>query len=139
LTKVDTNGSKPAALKELIEAKAVDFIAMDIKSSRKGYEKAAGTSVDLASLEESIGLIKESGLDYEFRLTAVPGLHSEKDFLDIAEWLKGSKLFALQQFDSSVPLLDKEFQGKKSFSSEEMQKFAKILSSSIQEVKVRGI
>ena len=126
LVKLDTNGSNPVLLKGLLDAKVLDYVAMDIKGSKKGYAKAAGIEIDLNAIEKSIELIKKSP-DYEFRMTVVPGLHSEGDFNEIGAWLSGSKRFFLQQFTPGVPLLNKSFEKKEPFSKQELQNFAKIL------------
>ena len=139
LTELDTNGSVPEMLKILLEKNLLDFISMDIKSSKKGYKKAAGVKVDLKKIEESIALIKNSGVDYEFRTTLVPALHSEQDILKIGQWLKGSKSFFLQQFNSDIELLDSKLNGTSPFSTEKMKAFAKTLKPFFDKVGVRSI
>jgi pyruvate formate lyase activating enzyme len=139
LVKIDTNGSKPEMLQKLIAAKAVDYIAMDIKATKEKYGKAAGTGVDLQKIQRSIDLIKKSGIEYEFRITVVPALHSRDDLIAIGEWLQGAKQFFLQQFDSSVPLLDKKMQGSRAYSKEELLQFALELRPFFEHVAVRGI
>src|SRR3989338_1289419 len=96
--KLDTNGARPDILKSLIDDGLLDYIAMDIKSSKEKYSKAAGIKVDIDKIQESINLIRDSGVDYEFRTTVVPDFFSEEDAKSIGEWLKGSKKYALQQF-----------------------------------------
>lgn len=139
LVKLDTNGSVPAALKSLLAKGLLDYVAMDIKGSKAGYEKAAGTNVDLGKIGQSISLLKNSGVDYEFRCTVVPSLHKEKDLLEIGEWLKGSKRLFLQQFNSSVPLLDVSLQGTRPYSAGEMRHFAVLLKPFFGEISLRGI
>lgn len=139
LVKIDTNGSMPKLLKKLLEEKLVDYIAMDIKASPKKYSLAAGTKVDLDAIKESIGLIMDSGIDYELRMTAVPCLHSKEDFEEIGKWLKGAKRFFLQQFSPSMPLLDPKLEKTRPFSREEMLSFAGIMKPFFKEVAVRGI
>lgn len=139
LVKLDTNGSMPAELKSLLGNGLLDYVAMDIKASKEGYEKAAGTKVDLEKIRQSISLLKNSGVDYEFRCTVVPSLHDEKGLLEIGEWLKGSKRLFLQQFNSSVPLLDASLQGTSPFSNGEMRHFAVLLKPFFGEVGLRGI
>ena len=139
LVKLDTNGSRPQALKSLLGKGLLDFVSMDVKSGPAGYEKAAGTKVDLEKIGQSISLIRDSGVDYEFRCTVVPLLHKEKDLLEMGEWLKGSKRLFLQQFNSSVPLLDVSLQGTRPFSAEEMRHFAVLLKPFFGGVGLRGI
>ena len=67
--KLDTNGARPAVLKELIEKKLVDYIAMDLKAPLEKYAAITGIEVSPALLQESMNLIRQSGLVYEFRTT----------------------------------------------------------------------
>ncbi|HLN18875.1 MAG TPA: anaerobic ribonucleoside-triphosphate reductase activating protein [Patescibacteria group bacterium] len=99
--KLDTNGTRPDVLRKIIQGKLVDFIAMDIKNHPGKYDKTTATKGDIARIKLSVELIKNSGLDYEFRTTVVPGLHVEKDFEKIAKWLKGAKSYWLQRYRQS--------------------------------------
>ncbi len=104
LVKLDTNGSNPEMLKKLFKEKLVDYIAMDVKQNQKSkvknqnYDRAAGVRVDLDKIKKSIEVIKNSGVNYEFRTTVVPGIHTKKDILEIAKWLSGAKKYYLQNF-----------------------------------------
>jgi len=138
LVKIDTNGSRPKLLKKLLEENLVDYIAMDIKATPEKYCKAAGVKADLGAIKESARLIMDSGIDYEFRMTVVPILHSKEDFAKIGNWLNGAKRFFLQQFNSNLPLLDKSLEGTAPYSREELLAFAKILAPFFKEVGVRG-
>jgi pyruvate formate lyase activating enzyme len=114
--KLDTNGSRPDVLKKIIDQGLVDFVAMDIKNCPKRYSETAGTEVDIERIKLSVELIRRSGLDYEFRTTVVPGLHAEKDFREIAEWLDGSKKYYLQKYREVTildPNLKKKTKGRK--------------------------
>jgi pyruvate formate lyase activating enzyme len=111
--KLDTNGSNPEMLERLI--KDVDYVAMDIK--------------DLSSMiqvSRSIDLIKNSGIDYEFRMTVVPLLHSKKDIMEIAKKLGPAKKFYLQQFRPGKNL-DKKFEHEKTYSSKELSEFCEAI------------
>lgn len=138
-TKLDTNGTNPQHLNRILQKRAADYIAMDIKSSKQGYPKAAGKKVNLQAIEKSIALIQAKAPDYEFRTTVVPKLHTEKEITQIGKWLKGSKRLFLQQFNPNAPLLSKKMQSTKPYSRQKMQEFAKKLETTIQEVRLRGI
>ena len=137
LVKIDTNGTNPTMLKELINKKLIDYIAMDIKTSLERYDKAAGIKVDKNKLKESIEIIKNSSIEHEFRLTAVPGLVDKKDIAMIGELLKGSNRFFIQQFRPDKKVIDKSYIDKKPFSKEELEEFKKILNKNIKEVNIR--
>ncbi len=139
LIKLDTNGTNPKMLRELIEKKQLDFIAMDIKSSKERYEEAAGCKVDILAIEKSIELIKNSGIDYEFRSTAHPKIYSREDALRIGEWLKGAKKYVLQQFRPMKGTIDPEFEKTKPYSKLELEEMAESLKSFFDEVEVRNV
>ncbi len=70
LVKIDTNGSKPRVIKKLIDSKALDYIALDIKTSFVRYKESLGVDGEL--IYKSYNLIKDSGLNYELRMTCYP-------------------------------------------------------------------
>ena len=106
LVKLDSNGTRPDIFKYLIENSLVDYVAMDIKSSKEGYPAACGLkSMDLAPIEESVSILMNSGIEYEFRTTVMKELHSEKEFRGIAEWIKGCSAYYLQSYRPSETLL----------------------------------
>lgn len=104
--KLDTNGSFPERLRELIEVELVDYVAMDIKNTRERYGETAGVvSIDLASLQDSIDFLMDGQLPYEFRTTVVRELHSPDDLLSIARWIKGAAAWHLQSFVDADSIL----------------------------------
>ena len=139
LVKLDTNGSNPLMLKKLLAEKLLDFIAMDVKAPLAKYEKATGVKVNLNAIQESVKLVQESGLAYEFRLTVVPKIFEEKDCQALGAWLQGSKKFVLQQFNPEHQVLDSAFQNLKPFSPEELKSFAEKLKPFFGLVELRGV
>ena len=138
LVKLDTNGSNPDLLQELCSKSLVDYIAMDIKNSIDKYDKTAGGPVDIDKIKKSVDIIRNSGIDHEFRTTVVPIFHTKDDIRKIAEWLSGSRRFVIQKFRSDVKLLDTDLEGQSSFSSEELEEFGNILKASVDEVKIKN-
>jgi len=140
LVKLDTNGSNPEMLKKLIDAKLLDFIAMDIKApigaKVQSYDEATGVSTDIEKIKKSVELIKNSGIDYEFRTTIVPGLVEKEDIEQIGIWLRGTKKFALQQFQNKK-VLDKRFEQIQPYPDETLKQFQKILEKYIEKVELR--
>lgn len=99
LVKLDTNGSNPNHLTTLIANHLIDYIAMDLKAPLNSkYHEAAGLKVNLDKIRESIKIIMNSGIDYEFRATVVPTLHDDADIEEMAKAIAGAKKFVLQQF-----------------------------------------
>lgn len=96
-TKLDTNGTRPWMVRDLIDRDLVDFVAMDIKASFTGYDEITQTDVDRSAIEESIDLLMTSGVDYEFRTTFAPPL-TAADIAQIAMRIRGAKQYALQQY-----------------------------------------
>lgn len=138
LVKLDTNGTRPDVIKKAVDEKIVDYIAMDIKNSLKKYKKTAGTNVDLDRIKLSVDLIRNSGVDYDFRTTVVPGFHTIKDFDDIVSWIGGSKKYFLQRFrdfKTLDPDLKNKIRGKKDI---DLEKLEIKLKKHFREVGIRG-
>ena len=142
LVKLDTNGSRPAVVKELAEKGLVDYIAMDVKNSTAMYAQTVGLErMDLAPVEESLRLLIGGELPYELRTTLVKQLHSEVSILDMGVWLgslvpgkKPQKLF-LQSFVDRDTVL---FAGLSAPEPQTTQAFAKILEPFAETVTVRN-
>lgn len=138
LIKIDTNGTYPDKLKELIDEKLVDYIAMDIKAPAKKYEKLAGKKTDMKKIAKSIKIIQDSGIDYEFKTTFVPGLLKKEDIIEIAKELKGSKKYYLQQFKNDVELISDTIMDKNPYSSEFLEETLNEIKPYFSYCKVRG-
>jgi len=136
LVKLDTNGSFPSRLKKIIELKSVDYIAMDIKASLDKYNKAIKTKIDTRKIPDSIRLIMDSGLDYEFRTTIVKALFEKDDFYKIGQLIKNARLYVLQKFVPSKTL-DATFLDMKSCTDEELDCFKEIMEGFVQRCIIR--
>lgn len=107
--KLDTNGSYPEKLAELIENKLVDYVAMDIKNTPEKYAETIGVkNFDFTPIAKSIALIMNSGVQYEFRTTVVSEFHTIDDIEKIAEYIRGAQGFYLQNFVDSGNLIGKD-------------------------------
>lgn len=106
LIKLDTNGSNPQVLENLIEAREIDFVSMDVKAPLDpfSYRRSTGLSIDLDPILRSIEILKRGRVDYEFRMTVVPGLHQKEDIKNLGSQLRGGRRFVLQNFNSENPL-----------------------------------
>ena len=138
LVMLETNGSNPVILKELIDKKLVDYIAMDIKAPLEKYDDITGVKVNKKSIQESIDIIRNSGLDYEFRTTVIPKHFKEEDALVIGKWLKGSKKYFLQQFRPEKTL-NEEYRKMESYPAEKLKELAEKMKPFFDSVKVRGV
>lgn len=139
LIKIDTNGMYPEKLKELIDKKLVDYIAMDVKAPKKKYENLTGIKTDIKKIEKSIEIIKNSDVDYEFRTTFTPDFLTSEDILDIAKWLKGAKKFYLQQFKTDIPLISAKLIKAAPYEKEELIKTLETIKPYFEICDVRGI
>jgi pyruvate formate lyase activating enzyme len=80
--KLDTNGSLPFALEKLLHENLLDFVAMDLKHIFAHYNNACGAAVDVLAIMKSLNLLRNSGLDYELRITVVPTLHNLREIVE---------------------------------------------------------
>ena len=138
LVKIDTNGSFPSRLEDLIQKKLVDHIAMDVKAPLARYQEVTRAAVNEEDIVRSVDIIKNSGLGYVFRTTLVPGLVGPEDIKQICQMLNGAKIYQLQQF---IPLntLDSHYLQKKPYRREEVQGLAKIAEPYFSEVRIEGV
>jgi pyruvate formate lyase activating enzyme len=130
--KLDTNGLKPDALRECLPY--LSFIAMDIKTSLENY-KSIG-SQDTAAILESIKVIMDSGLDYEFRCTAVPGFVETETIHKMGEMVRGAKKFVFQQYKPEKTL-DPKYNDINPHSEEKIREFAVIMEDYVDKVLLR--
>ena len=104
--KLDTNGSNPELLSEIVKNKLVDRVAMDIKNAPEEYARTIGLkSFDIAPVERSKEMLLRGDIDYEFRTTVVKGIHTKESLIGAAKWIEGAKEYYLQQFKDSGNLI----------------------------------
>lgn len=136
--KLDTNGSYPDRLMELVRAGLVDRVAMDIKNSPALYRDTAGApGLDVEAVARSKDFLLAGTVDYEFRTTVVRGLHSRESLEDAARWIAGAKEYYLQQFKDSGGLIDGA--GLGAFDEKEMNAFAEAVRPWVPSAQVRGV
>ncbi|MDO9536794.1 MAG: anaerobic ribonucleoside-triphosphate reductase activating protein [Thermoplasmata archaeon] len=139
LVKLDTNGSFPEILSDLLEKKLIDYIAMDVKMPLdERYSDAAGLKIDIEKIKESIKIIRDSGVEHEFRTTVVPTIHTEKDILDIAKHLKDADKYVLQQFVPYHAWLE-SLRDVKPYDDQIILDMGQACSKIVKQVVVRGL
>lgn len=138
LVKIDTNGSCPDRLEELIKAKLVDWAAMDIKAPLERYAEVVRSKVRTETIERGVEIVRNSGIPYMFRTTVVPDLVGDEDILKISKWLRGSSIFQIQQF-SPLNTLEPGYEKIKPFGLAEIQKMADVARPYFSEVRVEGV
>jgi pyruvate formate lyase activating enzyme len=135
-TRVETNGFDSDFIEQLNKLKLVDFWAMDIKTALDIYKKATEIDVNPETLRRNIKQIIESGVDYEFRTTVVPGLHDKFQIFKLAQELKGAKKYVIQTF---IPkkTLDPHYQTITPFNEKQMNELANQARQFITDVEIR--
>ena len=136
LVKLDTNGTNPRMLKDLVRDGLVDYVAMDIKNSPERYRETCGGVDVLERVRESAAFLLEGYVDYEFRTTVVKPLHRMEDLQAIGIWLRGAKRYDLQQFVDSGDLIGT---GLSAFTPEEMEQLRDAVLPYIPNTKLRGV
>lgn len=136
LVKLDTNGSYPEKLQEIIEKGLVDYVAMDIKNCKEKYDLTTGVKIDISKIEKSVEFLMQDRVDYEFRTTVVKELHQKEDFEKIGKWLKGAKRLFLQPFKDNENLIGENLS---SHTKEALEEFKEVLQETISQVEIRGL
>lgn len=136
LVKLDTNGYLPDVLSSLYLDGLIDYVAMDVKSSKENYSRVAGVSLaDLSRIERSVEFIKTKVKEYEFRTTVVKELHTASDFKSIGDWLEGASQYYLQSYRETENVISPIFT---SYSKHELDEFCLTLQKYIKKVEIRG-
>ena len=134
--KLDTNGSFPEKLKELVSLDLVDYVAIDIKNSLNKYSKTVGRlGYDTERVCESIKFLMDSDIEYEFRTTVVSELHSIEDIEEIGKMIEGAKRWYLQNFVDSGDLICAEMHG---IDKEQMNQYIEIARKYVPNAEIRG-
>ncbi len=141
--KIDTNGSLPEKLKEFLDGGLIDYVAMDLKSSKENYSKVVGVEIDIGKIEESIKLLFSSKVNYEFRTTIVKRFHDEKEMKNLFAWIsslvgnKKLKNYSLQGFVNKGKLLDMNFEKEINVFEKDLLPFKKIAEEFFEKVVLR--
>lgn len=134
--KLDTNGTNPSLLTELINEGLLDYVAMDIKNSPENYTKICGGIDVLTKAQESVKILMNSDVEFEFRTTVCHPLHTTEDIRQIGAWLKGTEKYFIQQFVDSGNLIGS---GMTPLSESEMEEMRQAVLPWIPNAQVRGI
>lgn len=141
--KLDTNGSFPELLEELIKDGLIDYVAMDIKSSKDNYNKITNSDIDLKKIEKSIKIIASLLDYYEFRTTILDDVHTEKELEEIAKWISQlcagkPKRYTLQGFKNQGKFIDESFKDKKDVGESHLKELQEILNEYFENVDIRS-
>ena len=134
--KLDTNGTSPKMLGQIIDAGLCDYVAMDIKNSPSKYTATCGGIDVLEKVRESAAILMEGKIDYEFRTTVMHPYHAPEDLRQIGRWLKGAKRYFIQNFVDSGDLLSS---GSEALTENEMKELLMAVQEYIPSAKLRGL
>ncbi len=135
--KLDTNGSYPEKLEGILQLGLADYVAMDVKNCPEKYGVTIGVdNFDVTPIEKSIELLKNGGVDYEFRTTVTADFHTLDDIENLARWIQGAPRYYLQNFEDSGNLIDGSCRG---VSRDEMREMLKIAQKYIPGAELRGM
>ncbi|MCG2690424.1 anaerobic ribonucleoside-triphosphate reductase activating protein [Candidatus Parcubacteria bacterium] len=125
--KLDTNGSNPAMVKNLLHEKLVDYVALDLKTSKEKYQKLTGSLIKNVAekVKKTLSLLKESKIDWEVRTTCVPGIVDKEDILKIAKWAQVAPKYYLQNFRPQKTL-SPSFEKVKPYLTKELEEMRQI-------------
>lgn len=137
LVKLDSNGTNPNMLQQVLDQGLVDYLAMDLKAPPDKYQQVVGVEVDFSKIMESVKIIMSGNIPYEFRTTVVPGLLKIADIAVMAEIIKGAKKWYLQKFQSNHDLVDQDLQGAISYTFQELEQMAAIGRQQVKLCEVR--
>ncbi|NYZ75611.1 anaerobic ribonucleoside-triphosphate reductase activating protein [Candidatus Micrarchaeota archaeon] len=136
LIKLDTNGSNPLFLSQLLKEGLLDYVALDLKAAPEDYPLLTKSKTDAESVRKSAEAIKKSGVDYEFRTTVVPGLHEARKIKSMSEWVDGGKRLFLQRFRPGY-CLDPKWNNKNEPTDAEMKAALEAAKPFFKEAKIR--
>ena len=134
--KLDTNGTNPEMLQQLINKKLIDYVAMDIKAPIEKYSEVVNKKINTDNILKSIEILKNSDIDYEFRTTVVKSQLSIEDFEKIGELIAGCQKYYIQRF-LPTKTLEKEFMTESTYTDDEFVNIIQILKKYIQTVELR--
>lgn len=135
--KLDTNGSNPEMISNLVDEKLIDYIAMDVKAPKEKYKEATGAKIDIKQIQKSIDILKKGGVDYEFRTTMIPKLLSKKDIVEIVQWIGPARKYCLQNFQKERDTVNPEFKGINPCLKEYLSDIQNIISPYFEICEVR--
>lgn len=136
--KLDTNGTRPDVLHDLIDCGLLDYVAMDVKNCKERYGQTVGfdDGYDIAPIQESMDCLMEGRVDFEFRTTVSKTFHTENDIVELAKWISGNEKFYLQQFKDSGNLIG---EGIEAYSEVELRALYDKILPFVPNAQLRGI
>ena len=138
-TMIETNGTRPEMLGQLLRDGLLDCVAMDVKAPLEGaaYKRVAGVDVDIEDIRASIRMIMESDVEHEFRITVVPGLVGEDELKRIGPEITGARTIALQNVKPHL-CMDEELRTRRAYLPEQMDRLGELMRPFAENIIIRG-
>ncbi len=124
-------------VKQLIQERLIDYAAMDIKNSPEHYNKTSGVNAPMDSIRQTVSILLEGSIPYEFRTTVVKELHSHEDFIEIGRWIHGASQYYLQSFEESDHIICPDTYH--CWDANTMNEFLEILRPHVDYAALRGM
>ncbi len=134
--KLDTNGSNPEMIKEMINKHLIDYVAMDVKLPKEEYSKVFFDKTKVEDINESINILKKGKVGFEFRTTVVPTIHKKGDILKIVHWIRPASKYFLQNFRAEKTI-DPGFEKIKPYPREFLLEIIKTIAPFFETCEVR--
>lgn len=135
--KLDTNGTNPGILQQLIDNQLLNYVAMDIKHTWDKYHQLTGTQVDIEQIKKSVSMLINSDIEYEFRTTVIQQIHTLDDIIEISKNIRGAKYYAVQEF-IPAKTLDEKFSKYTSFDKKDLQNIRHKIEENIEVFDIRA-
>ena len=134
--KLDTNGTNPELMHKLILAGVVDYVAMDVKNCPDKYAETIGVKgFNLQPVKDSVRLLMQGTVGYEFRTTVVKGMHTPQDIVEIGKWIQGADKYFIQPYRDSDLVIDRSCERH---SDEELQAILAAAREYVPAAELRG-
>ncbi len=135
--KLDTNGSRPEILRDILDRGLVEYVAMDVKAPREKYQQTVGVALDVEAVVQSVRMLIDGDVDYEFRTTINPTMELPGDIEKIARWINGARRYRLQGFRPGN-CLDVSLNDKARMPAKMLFECARIAEEFVDDCRVRG-
>ena len=135
--KLDTNGTNPTVLQELLNKNVLDYVAIDIKHTWEKYNTITRVNLDVESIKKSVNILINSNIEYEFRTTVIQSIHTLDDIVEISENIRGAKVYAVQEF-IPTKTLDENFSKYTAFDKNDFENIRKKIEGNVEKFIIRA-
>ena len=135
--KLDTNASKPTALRRVLQKKLVDYLSVHVVAPLGRYREVSGSRVRVDMVRDSIRMVRRSGVPHEFTVTPVPGIHDSEDVLEVSRMLAGSRRLVIKRFNP-CDSMDPSLRDIEPYSGVELEALRDVAAPYFSEVEIEN-